>query len=431
MSDRPQKKPSAALGAILIVLLLAAIVLGGLAVWRGYENAKWTRPTTAAAPAAVENMAPKDDTAEPSVPQATAQEEVSAPAEPDTVTLMALGDNLIHNTVYWSAETEDGGYDFTPFYADIQPTVQSYDIACINQETIFVKDHAMLSNYPAFGSPTEVGDALAETGFDVVTCATNHCYDKLDTGILDTCSFWRENHPDVTVLGIHDSEDDANTLRVVEKNNIKIAMLNYTYGLNYSAPEQKWMVDQFSTFDAVAADLDAAKGAADFVIVFAHWGEEGQTEPNQMQTTWAQFLADHGADLIIGGASASRPAAHRSHRRGRAHRAGLLVPRKLSLASGSGAQYARRHGGRDDREGRGRHPHHALRAEAHGQRHPPAGRMVFLPADAAGRLYRRSRRAAPLRELHRGRDVVAVRFHHQGQNQPGPHINLQGGKITV
>lgn len=77
-------------------------------MWRGYENAKWTRPTTAAAPAADENMAPKDDTAEPSVPQATAQEEVSAPAEPDTVTLMALGDNLIHNTVYWSAETEDG-----------------------------------------------------------------------------------------------------------------------------------------------------------------------------------------------------------------------------------------------------------------------------------------------------------------------------------
>lgn len=138
-------------------------------------------------------------------------------------------------------------------------------------------------------------------GFDVVTIARRTTVTTSWTPALDTCSFWRENHPDVTVLGIHDSEDDANTLRVVEKNNIKIAMLNYTYGLNYSAPEQKWMVDQFSTFDAVAADLDAAKGAADFVIVFAHWGEEGQTEPNQMQTTWAQFLADHGADLIIGG----------------------------------------------------------------------------------------------------------------------------------
>ena len=201
MSDRPQKKPSAALGAILIVLLLAAIVLGGLAVWRGYENAKWTRPTTAAAPAAVEQTAEQDNAAEPSVPQIPAQEEPPAPAEPDTVTLMALGDNLIHNTVYWSAETEDGGYDFTPFYADIQPTVQSYDIACINQETILVSDPALYANYPSFGSPVQVADALAQTGFSVITGATNHCFDKGEIGILDTCRYWREHYPEITTLG--------------------------------------------------------------------------------------------------------------------------------------------------------------------------------------------------------------------------------------
>lgn len=293
MSRQTRTRPSAALGLFLIVLLLLAVTLGALAVRRGYLASRWTRPdaeaqTSAAAP-------------EPAEVPSAGQTEAAAPAAaPDVVTLMALGDNLIHNTVYWSAETEDG-YDFTPFYADIKPTVQSYDLACINQETIFVKDRSMLSNYPAFGSPTEVGDALTDTGFDVVTCATNHCYDKLETGILDTCSYWREADPHMTVLGIHDSEADAGTLRVVECNNIRIAMLNYTYGLNYSAPQKKWMIDQFSTYDSVAADLDAAEAAADFTIVFAHWGEEGQTEPNRMQTTWAQFLADHGADLIIGG----------------------------------------------------------------------------------------------------------------------------------
>lgn len=301
MSRQTRTRPSAALGLFLIVLLLLAVTLGALAVRRGYLASRWTRPdaeaqTSAAAPDSGAQAAP-----EPAEVPSAGQTEAAAPAAaPDVVTLMALGDNLIHNTVYWSAETEDG-YDFTPFYADIKPTVQSYDLACINQETIFVKDRSMLSNYPAFGSPTEVGDALTDTGFDVVTCATNHCYDKLETGILDTCSYWREADPHMTVLGIHDSEADAGTLRVVECNNIRIAMLNYTYGLNYSAPQKKWMIDQFSTYDSVAADLDAAEAAADFTIVFAHWGEEGQTEPNRMQTTWAQFLADHGADLIIGG----------------------------------------------------------------------------------------------------------------------------------
>lgn len=62
-----------------------------------------------------------------------------------------------------------------------------------------------------------MADALAKTGFSVVTGATNHCFDKGETGILDTCRYWREHYPDITTLGIHDSEEDANRLRVIEK----------------------------------------------------------------------------------------------------------------------------------------------------------------------------------------------------------------------
>ena len=164
-----------------------------------------------------------------------AEREPEPEPEASRVTLMALGDNLIHNTVYWSAELPDGGYDFTPFYAAIAPVVSQYDIACINQETILVDDPAVYANYPNFGSPTQVADALAKTGFSVVTGATNHCFDKGETGILDTCRYWRDHYPDITTLGIHDSEEDANRLRVIEKNGIRIALLNYTYGLNGGA----------------------------------------------------------------------------------------------------------------------------------------------------------------------------------------------------
>lgn len=300
----------AGLGAVLIVLLLAAVIAGGFAVWRAAkrqsdaaaarQQAAQQQPSTEPAPA------PEPEPAAPQPDESLSRAvdpDVSALVEPgpedNTVTLMALGDNLIHNTIYWSAEQPDGSYDFTPVYEEIAKVAAEYDLACINQETIYVSDPAMYSNYPAFGTPTQVGDALAGAGFDVVTHATNHCYDKLDTGIVDTLGFWRENYPDMAVLGIHDSQEAADTIRVVEKNGLRLALLNYTYGLNYSAPANKYMVDTLIR-DAVRADLEQAEAQADFTAVFVHWGEEGQTRPTQSQRDWAQFMADNGADLIIG-----------------------------------------------------------------------------------------------------------------------------------
>ena len=299
------------LGLVLILLLTGAIVLGAVWVLRaaksvGAQDAqKKSETAQQAAPEAP--TAQESDPAAPEITQAdSAPEQTQAlPAEqepePARVRLMALGDNLIHNTVYWSAELPGGGYDFTPFYTAIAPVVQSYDLACINQETILVSDPALYANYPSFGAPVQVADALAQTGFSVITGATNHCFDKGETGILDTCRYWREHYPEITTLGIHDSQEDAQTLRVVEKNSIRIAMLNYTYGLNGGAPGNFWMVDRFVTFDAVQDDLTRAKEASDVVIVFAHWGEEGTFRPNDYERTWAQVLADGGADLIIGG----------------------------------------------------------------------------------------------------------------------------------
>ena len=307
MANGRKSSRGAGLGAVLIVLLLAAVITGGIVVWRAAQRqadaaaarAQASQQSAQKQPAASEPEPQEESLARELAPEVREFAEAQPEPEDNTVTLMAVGDNLIHNTIYWSAELEDGGYDFTPVYADIAPIVSEYDLACINQETIYVSDPAMYSNYPDFGTPTQVGDALAQAGFDVVTHATNHCYDKLDTGILDTIGFWRENHPEMTILGIHDTQDDADTVRVVEKNGIRLALLNYTYGLNYSAPANSYMIDTLSR-DKVLADLQKAESQADFTVVFVHWGEEGQTKPSQSQRDWAQLLANGGADLVIG-----------------------------------------------------------------------------------------------------------------------------------
>lgn len=313
--SREKKTDNAVLGWVLIIILLVAIAAGAFALYKAtsYWHAKSVpaaadeTPTSAISPVLPEETVqplPSEplDSSQPEQP--TQPEEIpevpAEPSQPERVTLMALGDDLIHNCIYWSAEQPDGSYDFTPFYEDIRPIAESYDLACINQETILVEDPALYGNYPYFGTPDAVGDALAQAGFDVITHATNHCYDKGDTGILDSVRFWRENYPEITVLGIHDSQEDADTLRVVEKNGIRIAMLNYTYGLNYGLPANRYMVDTLSSRDQIAAELASAKANSDFVVVFVHWGEEGSYKPDDSQTSWAQFFADHGAGVVIG-----------------------------------------------------------------------------------------------------------------------------------
>lgn len=219
--------------------------------------------------------------------------------EPEqSVSILALGDNLMHNTVMWAGQTSYG-YNYDALYYYIKDDVQAADIACINQETIFINDPKQFTNYPSFGGPVQIGEALIRAGFDVIEHATNHCYDKFAAGIKDTLEFWHK-HPEITVLGIHDSQEDADTIRVIEKNGIRISFLNYTYGTNAGYPEKPYMIDYLSSREKIAEDIEKAKELSDFVIVFPHWGSENTFAPNDSQREWAQFFADHGVGAVIG-----------------------------------------------------------------------------------------------------------------------------------
>jgi poly-gamma-glutamate synthesis protein (capsule biosynthesis protein) len=277
-------------GGILIFLLAALLLTGGYMITHGAFS---------------RNMPPDESTLPPVIAQTPDPvPDVPVEATPEipaiSVSLIALGDNLMHNTVMWSGQKENGNYDFSALYEDIRPVVEAADIACINQETIYISDPNQFTNYPSFGGPVQIGEALAAAGFDVVEHATNHCYDKGMLGINDTIDFWRQ-HPEVQWLGIHDSQEDAERIRVIERSGIRIAMLNYTYGTNAGQPRQTYTVDYLWDRDKIAGEIASAKALADFVLVFPHWGTEGTFSPDQQQRDWGQFFADQGVGAVIGG----------------------------------------------------------------------------------------------------------------------------------
>ena len=55
-----------------------------------------------------------------------------------------------------------------------------------------------LSHYPRFNSPQEVGDAMIDAGFNVVSLATNHTMDKGEAGVLASVNYWNSKKDVVT-----------------------------------------------------------------------------------------------------------------------------------------------------------------------------------------------------------------------------------------
>ncbi|MCR5208366.1 MAG: CapA family protein [Eubacterium sp.] len=226
-------------------------------------------------------------------------EETTLPKK-SKVTLIAVGDNLIHNTLIDAGEQDDGTLDYNSFYEDIRKYVQEADIAVINQETMLGGDAFEYSGYPMFNTPWEVGEAAINAGFDVFTCATNHTMDKGSAGIAKELEFFAQ-HPEVVHLGTFASEEDYNKITYYEKNDIKFALLNYTYGTNgIPIPEDKPYVVKMLTEENVRKDIAEARKNADFVIVFPHWGTENSHEVNSQQRKYIKIFSELGVDMVIG-----------------------------------------------------------------------------------------------------------------------------------
>ena len=115
--------------------------------------------------------------------------------EHTTVSFVGVGDNLIHEMIYKQAdaaagEMNDGTYDFTEMYTHVKKDIQEADLAYIDQESIVGGDALGISGYPTFNTPADIAKNVADTGFDIVNTANNHCLDKYQEGIDYSHEIW-------------------------------------------------------------------------------------------------------------------------------------------------------------------------------------------------------------------------------------------------
>ena len=146
----------------------------------------------------------------------------------------------------------------------------------------------------------QVGQAIVDAGFDIVTCATNHALDRGVEGVDFTKKFFESN--DIKCLGIQTSEEATRNLyTIIRRNGVRFALLNFTYGTNGISIPKSFpnMVHLFSEKEVRNA-LEQARSVADFVIVFAHWGTEYAQKPDAFQKMWTQIFLECEVDVVVG-----------------------------------------------------------------------------------------------------------------------------------
>lgn len=226
------------------------------------------------------------------------KEEVVEDSKTTSLSLVMVGDSLIHGAVYADAQVNNG-YDFKPMLEVMKPIISKYDLAFYNQETILGGTEIGLSTYPRFNSPYEVGDAFIDSGFNLVALANNHTLDRGERAILNSCNYWKVK--DVYTTGSYSSQEDRNNIEIREVNGIKYALLSYTSWTNgLKIPEGKtYLLNRYDE-EIVKQDIEKVRNKVDLLMVSMHFGDEYSHVPSADQRKIADYLASLGVDIIIG-----------------------------------------------------------------------------------------------------------------------------------
>lgn len=159
--------------------------------------------------------------------------------------------------------------------------------------------------------PDQFGKAIKKSGFDMVTVANNHILDKGIDGATRTVNELRKLG--IAYSGFYENDADKNNANIIEKEDLKIGVLSYTYGMNYwseSEAVKQSNVPVIVSKESEHFEYVKSKVLEDFrkvkeknpdtIIVLPHYGTQFSHDVDEFQNTWNKIFLEAGADIIIG-----------------------------------------------------------------------------------------------------------------------------------
>jgi len=226
-------------------------------------------------------------------------------------TLMFAGDMMISKNQAFAIK--NGEYEYEYSFDYVSDIIKQSDFAAANLEALVSKSSPV--RWEKFSIDTPKGAmanlnsseailaAVVKAGFDAVVTANNHMLDGGLAGVTETID--KLDEYGLLHTGTFKSADEDRYI-IVDVNGIKIALLSYGTGsLNsmselYSDDEMAVYINRYLKNPVKKNIADAKSAGADYVIVFMHWGIQNSDVIDGARTERAQFVADAGADYIVG-----------------------------------------------------------------------------------------------------------------------------------
>ena len=213
-----------------------------------------------------------------------------------TVTLAFAGD------VNFAGRTARLLSDPASAFGPITTVLKSVDFAAVNLETSITGRGTPQPKTYHFRARPAAFTALRDAGVDLVTMANNHVLDYGPVGLADTLAAARAARFPYVGIGTSAAAAWAPYLTTIKGVRIavigvsQVAELASSWVATPSRPGEANAIDLRRTLAAVRS----ARRLASVVIVFMHWGTEGQACPDQAQLDLAHRLAAAGASIIVG-----------------------------------------------------------------------------------------------------------------------------------
>jgi poly-gamma-glutamate synthesis protein (capsule biosynthesis protein) len=187
-------------------------------------------------------------------------------------------------------------------FGPIAAVLRSADFAAVNLETAVTSRGAPQPKTYHFRASPVAFSALRDAGIHLVTMANNHVLDYGPVGLADTLAAARAARFPSVGIGMNAAAAWAPYVTTIKGATIavvgvsQVAELASSWVATGSRPGEANAIDLGRTLAAVRAASRLAK----IVIVFMHWGTEGQACPDPSQLSLAPKLAAAGASIIVG-----------------------------------------------------------------------------------------------------------------------------------